>query len=939
MKVRGRFVSLIKSMCFLAKRCLCFLILVQSISINVYADQKNTLESIRAWPSPDKTRVVFDLSQKPKYETHYLTKPDRLVIDFNNTIDKSNLKKFASKGKVVSNIRESKTSKANTFRLVIDLKQKSTARIFSLPPAKPYGHRLVIDLPLSTQPVPKSIAAAPVNARDIIIAIDAGHGGDDPGALGKYSYEKKVTLQIAKRLKNKIDSQRGMHAFLIRTGDYFVNLNRRSEIARKGQADFLVSIHADGFTSSRPKGASVWVLSNRRATTELGRWMERNEAQSELLGGAGNIIQGSDSVPFLNKMLLDMSMGNTMGVGYNIGSLVTNELSKVTTMHKKEPVHASLAVLKSPDIPSILVEAGFITNRTEERLLNQAEFQTKIANAVYKGIYQHFSEKPPQGSLFAQTKRSTKHTVRSGESISVLAKRYGISTNAIKSFNNLSSNSLQIGQVLNIPANYHLNKSVTASEVTSAAPRNPTSYKVVSGDSLSIIANKYNIATAELVSYNNLASTQVNIGQVIKIPGVVEKEVTHKVVKGEFLSLIAEKYNKTTAELITYNNLSKTQVNIGQIIKIPNVNELGNSAESQTTVAPEKAVVKQVTQKEVTHKVAKGEFLSLIAGKYNKSTEELVAYNHLSKTQLNIGQVIKIPAIEGMISEPKEQPVVTQKETIHEVAKGESLSIIAKKYNQRVAQIVANNQLSSTSIRVGQKLKISGGEAVATKPVIAEIVAQKEQIHRVASGESLSVIASKYNTSTSTLKSYNQLTSSAIKVGQKLKIPGASSDTARSKPVAVEQPSKYKVVSGDSLSKIAERFNRSDKQLLAYNQLNSSRLSVGQVLKIPDADYAPVVTPSFHVVSNGESLSVIASKYGFSTQDLKSFNGLRSNTLKIGQKLKIPSNSITQHKVRNGESLSVIAVQYGTTSRAIMSINNLKKSTLSVGQILTIPVS
>ena len=257
-----RLTRLTSVLCFL-----CFVFILQSISFNAFAAQKNELKGVRTWPSPDNTRIVLDLAQKPDYETHYLTHPDRLVVDLKTTNNKANLKKISNKGVLIKNIRESASGESGTFRLVVDLKKASKAKIFSLRPAKPYGHRLVIDLPTLVTKVPKSIAAVP-NGRDIIIAVDAGHGGDDPGALGKYTYEKKVTLQIAKRLKTKIDAQKGMQSFLIRTGDYFVNLNKRSEIARKGKADFLVSIHADGFTSSQPRGASVWVLSNRRATTE-----------------------------------------------------------------------------------------------------------------------------------------------------------------------------------------------------------------------------------------------------------------------------------------------------------------------------------------------------------------------------------------------------------------------------------------------------------------------------------------------------------------------------------------------------------------------------------------------------------------------------------------------------------------------------------------------
>ncbi|WP_208380070.1 LysM peptidoglycan-binding domain-containing protein, partial [Psychromonas algarum] len=641
-------------------RFLCFVFILQSISFSVFAAQQNKLEGIRAWPSPDNTRIVLDLSQKPHYKTHYLTKPDRLVIDLNSTINKADLNKITADSAIVKKIRSSATGQANTFRLVVDLKQASQAKIFSLPPAKPYGHRLVIDIPhKEVAQVPASIAVAQPKfvGRDLIIAIDAGHGGDDPGALGKYTYEKKVTLEIAKRLKTKIDAEKGMRAFLVRTGDYFVNLNKRSVIARKGKADFLVSIHADGFTSSRPRGASVWVLSNRRATSELGRWMERHEAHSELLGGAGDIIQDSDSVPFLNKMLLDMSMGNTMDVGYAIGSLVSKELSKVTYMHKKKPVHASLAVLKSPDIPSILVEAGFITNRTEERLLNQPAFQNKIAGAVYKGIYKHFIQTPPQGTLFAQKKRIIKHTVRSGESLSILAKRYSVSSANLKKYNELKSNSLRIGQVLNIPPNYHV---VVKSEpvkhyATPTEPQRAIVHTVQRGESLSVIASKYNKTAAQLKSHNKLRSTSLAIGQKIKIPGVYispiqpiksapkiitkkvkQKDKLHIVKRGESLSVIAQKYNKTSAQLKSFNKLRSTSLAIGQKIKIP-----GGYVITKTTVTP-KVVQSHNTQPSV-HVVQRGESLSVIAQKYNKTSAQLKSFNKLRSTSLAIGQKIKIP--------------------------------------------------------------------------------------------------------------------------------------------------------------------------------------------------------------------------------------------------------------------------------------------------------
>ena len=831
-------------------RLLCAVVMF--LCVGVSAADKNELKGVRVWPSPDNTRIVLDLHKKPDYQIHYLTKPERVVIDLKSTFNKADLSKIVTDGPIVKDVRASASGKVGTYRLVLDLKQETKANIFSLPPAKPYGHRLVIDLPNPkiTQvsiPLPTAVNK---KGRDIIIAVDAGHGGEDPGALGKYTYEKKVTLQIAKRLKTKINAQKGMKAFLIRKGDYFVKLNKRSEIARKGKADFLVSIHADGFTSSRPRGASVWVLSNRRATSELGQWMEKHEAHSELLGGAGDIIQDSDSVPFLNRMLLDMSMGNAMGVGYAIGNLVNTELSKVTKMHKKKPVHASLAVLKSPDIPSILVEAGFITNRTEERLLNQANFQNKIASAVYKGIYKHFRETPPQDSLFAQQNRTIKHTVSRGESLSVVAKRYNVSGSQLAKHNKLKSNTLQIGQVLSIPANFY---TVSKAEPVKATP------------------------TRNLKPF-----------------------VTHVVRKGESLSLIAIKYNKSAAELKSYNKLRSTSLAIGQKIKIPG----GFDALSP---------VSKVEQKEFVHKVKRGESLSVIAKKFKKSTEQLKAYNKLRSTVLSVGQKIKIPVA---------KPRADQKERTHKVKRGESLSLIAAKYKKSTSQLKSYNKLRSTALKIGQKIKIP-----------AE--APKERFHKVKRGESLSALATKYGVNLTTLKRYNKLKSTVLEIGQLLKIPAASSIAKVSKPTS------HKVRRGESLSTIAKRYGRTSEQFKAYNRLRSSTLAIGQVLKIPSSSYIAPIKPIVHTIRRGQSLSTVSKKYGVSTLQLKVYNNLRSNSLAIGQKLKIPTKKIksTKHRVRSGESLSRIAQYYNTTASAIVSVNKLRSKSLAIGQVLTIPLS
>lgn len=250
-----------------------------------------------------------------------------------------------------------------------------------------------------------------------------------------------------------IDAERGMISRMIRRGDYFVNLNTRTSRARQKKADFFVSIHADAFTSPGPNGASVWVLSLRRANSEIGKWLEDKEKHSELLGGAAGVIKDTANEKYLAQALLDMSMDHSMKTGFNVADEVVRELKKVARLHKKKPQAASFAVLKSPDIPSILVETGFISNPREERLLKTADYQERLAKAMFTSIKSYYLQNPPDDSLFAKLKSKypTKHKVRPGESLSLLASRYGVSVSQLKKINKLRSNTLFIGQELDIP--------------------------------------------------------------------------------------------------------------------------------------------------------------------------------------------------------------------------------------------------------------------------------------------------------------------------------------------------------------------------------------------------------------------------------------------------------------------------------------------------------
>ncbi|MGR5149869.1 N-acetylmuramoyl-L-alanine amidase [Photobacterium alginatilyticum] len=546
----------------------------------------NELKSIRVWPAPDETRVVLDLQDEVTFSYFTLTKPERLVVDLKKTTLKTKLPVTVKNSAVLTKIRNSSAPEKGTYRLVFETKTGVNPTIFKLAPTPDghYSHRLVLDLPHKKKAVKAKPAAPkktvtenqkallPYGNDDIIVAIDAGHGGEDPGSIGPTrKYEKNVTLDISKKVAAKINATPGMKAVLTRQADYFVNLNKRSDIARRNKAHLLVSIHADGFHKPQPRGASVWVLNTRRANSEIGRWIEQHEKQSELLGG-GDVLSGGNDDQYLSMAVLDLQFSHSQKEGYDVATRVLKELSRVTTLHKSKPEHASLAVLKSPDIPSLLVETGFITNPKEERLLNSRSHQTKLANAVYKGVLAYFNAKPPEGTLFAARKGGVKHKVTSGQSLSVIASKYGTSVAALKKVNKLSSNTLKVGQVLVIPGSTVAAASRTASLAsTKPAQRTVrvTTHTVKRGEFLGKIATNYGVTVASIRSLNKLRSDELAIGQKLKIDTSNRKAMKHTVKRGEFLGKIASRYGISVNSLRQANKLSSDTLAVGQQLTIP----------------------------------------------------------------------------------------------------------------------------------------------------------------------------------------------------------------------------------------------------------------------------------------------------------------------------------------------------------------------------------
>ena len=413
------------------------------------------IRAVRSWASPEYTRVVFDLSGPVDYKLFDLTNPDRVVLDLRNSSFVEGFTTPEIKG-VLKSVRIGKQGKSDS-RAVFNLGDTVRPKSFLLAPDGKSGNRLVLDFypkTASVASVKKLADALPAKAagRKVLIAVDAGHGGKDPGAIGASgSYEKQLTLKVARELKEQIDREPGMSAMLIRDRDVYVPLKQRYEIARKARADLFVSIHADACPGScGAQGSSVWVMSPRGATSESARLLADRENSSDLIGGVSLDDKDAD----LAAVLLDLQQGATMGASNTVADQVLAALRQIGPTHRSYVERANFIVLRSPDVPSILVETAFISNPIEENKLKDSGHREKLAKAIIEGARNYFRIAPPDGSQFAMNTNAAKasrHVVSAGESLSIIATRHGTSVDALRSVNKLSSNDVRTGEVLRIP--------------------------------------------------------------------------------------------------------------------------------------------------------------------------------------------------------------------------------------------------------------------------------------------------------------------------------------------------------------------------------------------------------------------------------------------------------------------------------------------------------
>jgi N-acetylmuramoyl-L-alanine amidase len=472
-------------------------VMVCCMTFSAYAT--NYVKAVRMNNTSGEWQYVFDLTQPANYSTFSLKNPARYVVDLKNTAWKSKpLTRSLWKNTPVSDIRVAKKSKG-TLRFVFDLKRRIQPGFQKMNPRGRRGYRLVVNfnkrgqtaakfsgraafsgiksyidshLPpdkqktthnktvriiQKKQTAPPSRAKAPVAAaanikssnRKIIVVIDPGHGGKDPGATGPSgTHEKTVVLEIARDLQRFINKQPGFTAVLTRKGDYYISLRKRLSIARNYHGDMFIAIHADAFINHKAYGASVFALSSRGATSEAARWLAKRENASELLGG----VELNDKSRLLKSVLIDLSQTATIGTSIKIGRDIIQSLKGVTPLHHGRVEQAAFVVLKSPDIPSLLVETGFISNPKEERNLNNPRYQDRLAMALMHGIKRYFVSHPPRGTWLASHRADKqRYVVSRGDTLSAIAVRYSVSINQLKTVNRLATTNIHIGQVLYIP--------------------------------------------------------------------------------------------------------------------------------------------------------------------------------------------------------------------------------------------------------------------------------------------------------------------------------------------------------------------------------------------------------------------------------------------------------------------------------------------------------
>lgn len=481
------------------------------------------IQGVRFWRSPDYTRVIFDVEDRVEYSVFVLEDPHRVVIDISNARMRGNPAVPSDlEGSPILRLR-SASRNDNDTRVVLDVKQPVNPTSLTLPPSDGRGHRLMVDLydVDRAAPVREREAEPAVQMdsprRDIVVAIDAGHGGHDPGAIGYDGSirEKDVALAIAQSVYDRLRQVSGYQPVMVRSGDYYVQLQQRPGMARQSRADIFLSIHADSFRSPSAEGVTVYALSQNTAQQENSRRVAERENAAALLGGLAGDTSLAQFEDDLALTLLDLSMSWSIEQSLVAGSHILDAVGSVARLRRDTTQRANLWVLRSPDIPSLLIETGYLSNPQEARRLTSPGYQRRLGDAIVRGVMTYFHELPPEGTLLAWQKQNGRmpegeYTVQRGDSLSVIAQRHGVGLGQLRSANGLNGDVIHVGQRLTIPGSSSL----------PALPELPEDieHTIRRGETLSGIAQQYRVSLSRLRQANDLRSDTIRIGQVLLIP-------------------------------------------------------------------------------------------------------------------------------------------------------------------------------------------------------------------------------------------------------------------------------------------------------------------------------------------------------------------------------------------------------------------------------------
>jgi len=969
------------------------------------ADCLTGIVNVRHWTGPDYTRVVIDVGDKVKFKE--IQEDHKLSLELQRTslptglTHQYHLDKPAVK-KVLLSPRP-----GDKVMIELWLGDNVRTKVFTLGKLRKKKYdRIVIDVMLpevekkESKERQEERQLVKVTEKKKVIVIDPGHGGEDPGAVGRMgTKEKDIVLRIATQLRSNL-RRKGYQAYLTREGDYYVSFKKRLQIAREYGADLFLSIHTDSHRSRGARGASVYCLSPRGASSEAARLLAKSENLSDIVAGVPNGEKNGESDP----ITLNMLQTETINQSKCFGLEMLSDLKKVNRIKYNKVHGAPFRVLKLPDIPSALVEVAYISNPREERLLRTSSFRRDIAWALTSSIDNFMplpatmvvqSEIPePRHISTARVSATSRkkvmyYTVRKGDYLEKIADEYDLTVGELMRLNRLRrKNKIYVGQKLRVSG------SPPRSSLALSIPT--TTYRVKRGDTLGKIAYRYDTSIGTLARLNNLRiRSRIYVNQGLKVPRLDGPEIIkgkngsyfiYVVKRGDFLKKIAQKHNTSMAAIMKCNSLrSKNRVYVGQRLKIPlpsksskiitagaasqetqktekvdetgvkfeakalrvassNTDDAGAGAKHQVSETDALQVHDLTTDTDTryaTYIVKKGDILEEIARKYHTTQRNLINLNTLkSRNRIYADQTLKVPALEkepGMKAPSKPTSVkVNEIQLDAAVVRGNTGEIPEPAVTQPSAVTPDSGSSGAVDFQNVKKDDKGSNDDVSYA------------IYVVKRGDILERIAQEYNTTPNVLRKLNHLKSrNRIYVNQKLKVP---SDTVADTPSTGENTTTtYIVKRGDILERIARKYNTTPNVLRKLNHLKSrNRIYVNQKLKVPsDAAAEPSSTgedTTTYIVKRGDTLDEISFRYNTTIRALKKLNHMgRRNRIYIGQRLKVPyvnpaQTDFSVYVVKRGDKLAKIAGRHKTTVAELRKLNNLRnRNYIYIGQRLKVP--